>query len=634
MPLPTPGGTEPRADMNESEHRRCQHDSANVCSSTDLPGSNQYEISPESMPKETQRENLTPIANRSPCSGAEDMKRTERMRFRFLGKKGRHTQESTQKDEKPREDFKRGPQFWLIYLSVALVCFASALDTTIISTALPTITHAVGGSDKYVWIANCFTIAQTAIQPFFGQICNIFGRRWPMIACMALFLIGTGVAGGATNPATLIIGRTILGLGSGGIFMMGDLITCDLVPQRYRGKYLGLVLSTAAVGSLLGPLIGGALAEKNWRWVFWMNLPIGGVAIALLFLFLRMKYPIQDDWNHAVARMDLLGNTLFIVSITAILFGLIAGGTTYPWNTYHIIIPIVIGALGWIGFHIQQSFVPEPTVPNRLFTNRTSLAGFIIAFDSSILVQWVTYFLPVYFQSALGKSPTGSGVALLPTNAFLVPSSIIAGSIMSKTGHYRFMHFISFALLSIAFGLFTLLDQNSSKAEWVCFQIIAALGFGPPISTVLPSLQASLPESDVATATATYQFVRSFGFLWGITIPSIIFNNIINRKVLSLSDQSLIAQIINGGAYGFIVGGQIRKQNPLVQQELLDIYIDALKRVWQIGLAFTILGFLAVFLSKHVALREELDNEYGLDNETNKKTDTEGGSEIPEKNQS
>lgn len=518
-----------------------------------------------------------------------------------------------EKKEKPKEDFKKGPQFWLIYLSVALVCFASALDTTIISTALPTITNAVGGADEYVWLANCFTIAQTAFQPFFGQLCNIFGRRWPMITCMALFLIGTGIAGGAHNAATVIAGRTILGLGSGGIFMMGDLITCDLVPQRFRGKYLGLVLSTAAVGSLLGPLIGGAIAQENWRWVFWMNLPIGGVAIVLLFVFLRMKYPVQDDWKHAVVRMDLFGNTLFIASITAILFGLIAGGTTFRWNTYHIIVPIVLGGVGWIAFHIQQSFVPEPTVPNRLFTNRTSVVGFIIAFDSSILVQWISYFLPVYFQGALKKSPLGSGVALLPTNAFLVPSAMIAGSVMSKTGHYRVLHFVSFALLSIAFGLFTIMDQNSSKAEWVCFQIIAALGLGAPVSTVLPSLQASLPESDVATATATYQFVRSFGFVWGITIPSIIFNNLVNSRLPSLSDQSLVPQIANGGAYGFVVGGQIGRQAPDVQAELLDIYIGALKRVWQIGLAFTLIGFLSVFGSKHVALREELDNEYGLE---------------------
>lgn len=510
--------------------------------------------------------------------------------------------------EKKQEDFRKGPDFWLIYLSVSLVCFASALDTTIISTALPTIIdHIPGSPEYYIWIANCLSIAQVAVQPVFGQACNIFGRRWPMLGAMALFLIGAAIAGAANSTATLIVGRTIIGLGSGGIFMMGDLITCDLVPMRYRGKYLGIVLSTAALGSTLGPLVGGAIARRHWRWVFWVNLPIGGVAILLLFAFLKLKFKRTDPILVAIKRLDLPGNALFIASMTSLLFGLIAGGNQWPWSSWHVIVPLAVGVLGWVAFHVQQHFVDEPTVPGRFFKHRTAVVGFFITWVTGILIQWITYFLPVYFQALLRKSPLGSGVALLPLNAFLVPAAMAAGGLMSKFGYYRNLHAVGLALLMISLGLFSILKASSSDAAWVCFQVIAALGLGFPISTTLPSIQACFPESDAALTTATFTFVRSFGYVWGITIPSIIFNNVINSGLESVGDPLLVSQMQQGGAYGFAVGGRIFQQSPEVQERLVSLYTLALQRVWEVGIAFAGVGLLSLAASKHVPLREELD---------------------------
>jgi MFS family permease len=226
-------------------------------------------------------------------------------------------------------DEQRSWKFWLVFLSLCLLSFASALEGSIITTALPTISQSLStdASSNYVWIANAFTLAQTVIQPPTAQVCNIFGRRKPLLVAIALFALGSGVAGGAYNVAMLITGRTIQGFGSGGIYMLVDLIVYDLVPLRDRGKYLGIVLSTAAVGAILGPVLGGALAEASWRWAFYINVPISGVVLIIALLFLRITYK-ESSWAQIFLKIDWIGNTLFLASITAILLGLTSGGVS------------------------------------------------------------------------------------------------------------------------------------------------------------------------------------------------------------------------------------------------------------------------------------------------------------------
>lgn len=172
------------------------------------------------------------------------------------------------------DEFKATWRIWSVFLALAFLAFMASIDSTIITTSLPTITREIGGTGVYVWIANSYLFASTVPQPLYAQIANVFGRRNPLFVAIALFFIGSGVAGGARNPGTLITGRTIQGLGTGGLYVLSDVIICDLIPPRYRGPFLSAVLSAAAFGTTIGPIIGGALAEVNWRWVFWINLPV------------------------------------------------------------------------------------------------------------------------------------------------------------------------------------------------------------------------------------------------------------------------------------------------------------------------------------------------------------------------
>lgn len=425
-------------------------------------------------------------------------------------------------------------------------------------------------------------------------------------------VLGSGLAGGAHNVSMLISGRTIQGLGAGGIYVLIDIVCCDMVPLRERGKWLGLLFSWAGVAAVLGPVLGGALAEANWRWIFYLNIPICAVSLAGILIFLRTNQaPSSRGW---VRRIDFVGNAIFIPSMVAILFGLSMGGVKYKWGSYHIVVPLVLGTLGWAAFHVHQasSFCKEPSVPTRLFSNRTSATAYGLTFTSSIIVQMITYFLPVYLQAVKGRTPLQAGVQFLPFAGFTLMFAVVAGIMLSKTGAYRPLHWAAFALSAIGFGIFTLLDASSSKAAWACFQLIAAAGSGLVMSVLLPACMAALPESDVASATAVYSFLRTFGYVWGVTISSITFNGQVNRHLEDIADDTLRPLLADGAAYAYASQQSLQQLPDPTKGQVIGAYVKSLRTVWQVGIAFAVFSFFLVFIEKHIPLRQELDTEYGL----------------------
>ena len=474
---------------------------------------------------------------------------------------------------------------------------------------------------------NAYSLSSTVIQPFVSQASNVFGRKKPALLSVSLFALGSGIAGGANDIAMLIAGRTVQGLGAGGIFVLIELIVCDLLPQRERGKYVGVVLGSSAVGSTIGPLVGGALAEHNWRWVFYITLPFSGVGLVWMGVFLRLNYRRTATWAQALKKMDIGGNILFIGSITAILLGLLMGGVTFPWSSANVVVPLVLGVVGWATFHMYESGITEPTVPRRLFHHRNAAIGFFLTFEMGVFLASPAYFLPLYFQSLKGASPLISGIDTLPLNTLMMPAAVLSGVIMAKTGLCRPIHATAWAFFALGFGLFTTLDTGSSTTEWVFYQIFVAIGLGASFVTILPSIQSTLAESDVAASTGTFSFVRSFGIIWGTTVPSTIFNSQINAHIHKVSDPSVRAVLADGGAYRFAAAGSsLAFFPPVVHAQVNRLYTIALKPVWQAMLAFSLLGFVVVFFEKPIELRKELDTEFGINRERNKEVeDTQNG---------
>ncbi|KAI1765786.1 major facilitator superfamily domain-containing protein [Hypoxylon sp. FL1150] len=326
----------------------------------------------------------------------------------------------------------------------------------------------------------------------------------------------------------LIAGRAIQGAGGGGVILMVEMIVCDLVPLRDRGKFMGIIFAVFAIGSSLGPFIGGAIAQgATWRWVFWINLPIAAVALFLPVAFLHVNYKSEQSTADRLSRIDYAGNIIIIASVTAILIALTYGGTPYSWSSWPVLMPLLLGFAGLGVFVAYESsgWCAEPMTPLHLFKNRTSAAAFYLTFVHSLFSFWTLYFLPVYFQAVQLQGPTRSGVLLLPTVIVIVPGAMISGGILSKFGRYRPLHFAAFALMALVAGVFIILDQFSSVALHVCLQLIGGLGCGLTPSTLLLATQAALPKKDTESSSATWAFVRTFGTVWSVSVPVAIFNS-------------------------------------------------------------------------------------------------------------
>ncbi|OKL60771.1 hypothetical protein UA08_04445 [Talaromyces atroroseus] len=518
---------------------------------------------------------------------------------------------------------KKGVRFWAIIVAICVAGLLTALEATITSTALPTIISDLGGADNYIWVVNGYFLTMTALQPLYGQLANVFGRRWPTIVATAAFTLGSGICGGADNIAMLIAGRAVQGIGAGGINVLVELIVCDLLPLRERGNYLALIFGLIAIGTALGPLFGGLIVQHTtWRWVFYLNLPVGGFALVLLILFLRVKYQKETTLATKLGSIDCLGDTIFVGSIVSTLIALSWAGTLYPWSSYRIIVSLVLGLLGLVGFLLFETskFALSPTMPIRLFSNRTSLGAFILTFLHSVVTMWALYFLPVYFQGVLGSSPSYSGVQLLPTILIIIPFAAIAGALLAKFGRYRPIHHVGYALMIIGFGLFSLLDENSSTAKWVIFQVIESAGAGLAIPTLLPAVQAELTDADNALSTATWAFIRSFGLIWGTTIPAAIFNNRVDELSAQISDPAVVAALVGGKAYEHATADFLETLSRNTRAQVISVFSASLRRTWQVAIAFAALGFLLVILEKEVPLRRILDTEYGM-TEVQKKSD-------------
>ncbi|KAI0467731.1 major facilitator superfamily domain-containing protein [Xylaria cf. heliscus] len=535
-------------------------------------------------------------------------------------------------EQKPEQSFEKGFRFWAIFGAILVTTLLVAVESTVTSTALPHIVRELDGRELYVWFVDAYFLTSTAFLPFFGQLCDIFGRRWIMILTVAIFTLGSGISGGATSSAMLIAGRAVQGIGGGGINLCIELIISDLIPLRERSAYIGIVFAFFTLGTGIGPFVGGVIVDHiSWRWVFYINLPIGGAALLAHFVFLRVKYDRETSIWLRLKRIDYIGNAILIASVVAVLLALSRGGTLYPWASYQILVPLLLGILGLVVFHVYEGLPwvrDSPTLPERIFKSRTTAAALGIAFIHFLLLFWVIYFLPIYFQAVLEQSPTLSGVDLLPTVILSVLTGGVAGGVMAKTGRYRPLHIVAFLLIILGMGLFAHFGPGSHTAEWIIVQIIPAFGFGFLASTTLPAVQADLPESDAAAATAAFAFMRAYGSIWGVSIPAAIFNAQFASQSWRIGDQGARDQLAGGNAYSYASAAYIRSFDEPYRSQIKDVYARSLRLTWYVSIAFGVIGLILSVLEKELVLRTELETEFGL--EDRKKSDSLGDAERGE----
>ncbi|KAI0842318.1 MFS general substrate transporter [Hypoxylon sp. FL0890] len=521
-----------------------------------------------------------------------------------------------------KDDFHPGLRLWIIIIGLGVTQILTALENTSISVAVPIIISELNLGENYIWVTNAFFISSAAIQPLVGQLCNVFGRRWNMLISIAVFALGSGLCGGANNAGMMIAGRAIQGLGSGGITLLNDIIVSDLVPLRLRGNYIGVILTIYGIGTTLGPFIGGSIvANTTWRWIFYLNLPIGGVSLLILFIFLQVNYNDHTTFAEKVRRIDFLGNAVLVASTIAVLYALAYAGANYSWGSWHILVPLLLGVFGFLVFGYTQGgrfAAVEPVMPPRLFKHRTSLIIGINTFINSAMVFWGVFFLPVYFQAVKLYGPQYSGVALLPMSLVGIPGAVVAALAISRWGRYKPVHMGGFAIYTLGLGLFSLQNPDSTVAQWASYQSVASLGGGMLLNSQLPAFQCVVPEKDTAAASAAWGFIRSIGWVWGVAIPATIFNNRIDQLLGEISDPAAVKMLANGGAYGSASAAQVKQFPTSIQIEIRSVYSQAIQRVFQVSVAFAGVGFLLSLFEDEIVLRKTLDTEYGLKHENDR----------------
>lgn len=516
---------------------------------------------------------------------------------------------------KPSRSFK----VWLTIVSLSITLLLVTMEMTIISTALPTIAQDIrsGNGSGFIWVPTSYNIAITSLQPVFGQLADVFGRRSPLYLSIGLFILGSGLCGGAIDLAMLVAGRTIQGIGGAGVNVLVQTIICDLIPLKERGSIMGLVMAFSAVGAGMGPIIGGAIVQvTTWRWVFYLNLPLAGFGLALLLATYRPTFQRTGSVADGLARLDWAGNALFVTACSLTVIGISWAGSEYAWSSPQVVAPLVLGLVGLVGFFWLEASPlagSDPMMPLRLFGNRTSIVVMIMSFIHGILTAATGYYLPLYFQAVLLSSPGRTGVQLLPGSLVRTPFGIVGGVLLSKWGNYRALHALSFALMAVGLGLFALLNEQSSTAEWVCYQLVENIGIGLLLAILMPIIQATLDESDTARVTAAWSFVRSFGLVWGIVMPGVVFNNRFAQLAHErVQDVAIVEELGNGNALGSATRDYIIALSEGVRDQVVGVYRDSLKFTWLVLIAFAAIGLVMVPVEKAVELRTNLKNEHGI----------------------
>ncbi|KAF8576155.1 MFS general substrate transporter [Ramaria rubella] len=504
----------------------------------------------------------------------------------------------------------RGRDFWLVFIAVCSSTFLEALDFTTVSTALPTIVNELKGADKFTWIGAAYTLSSTAFQPLTGALADVLGRRPCMLASLCLFALGSALCGAAQNMDMLIAGRTVQGMGAAGIGSLSDIIVADLVPLKDRGTYMGILSAIWAVASAIGPSIGGVFAQKlSWRWLFYVNIPLTAFSLIMVYFFLKLKSP-KDHIMAKLARVDWLGNVIIIAGATAVVIALTWGGVTFPWQSYQVLIPLILGlCLTAFFLYYEKRWAAEPSVPFELLSNMTSLSGYLGTFFHGILSTAVVYYLPVYFQAVKEHSPVKSGIDMLEISLTIAPVAIITGVSVAIFNRYRIQNYVGWVISIVGFAVLSLIDADTHGAKLAGLQLPAAVGVGILYAAVSFPVLAPLGVSENAHALAFFIFVRTFSYTFGIAIGSTVMQNELSKRLppafiaLFPPHQDLAYAAID------VIPGLEATERRLVQQE----FAASIAVIWRVLAGIAGAGLVSCLIMKEIPMSDELDEAFALD---------------------
>ncbi|MER7664886.1 MULTISPECIES: MFS transporter [unclassified Streptomyces] len=473
----------------------------------------------------------------------------------------------------------------------------AALDQTIVSTALPTIASELGGLDHLSWVVTAYLLASTAATPLWGKLGDQYGRKKLFQAAIVIFLIGSALCGIAQNMPQLIGFRALQGLGGGGLIVLSMAIVGDIVSPRERGKYQGLFGGVFGATSILGPLLGGFFTEHlTWRWVFYINLPIG--IVALLVVAAVLHIPVRST-RHTI---DYLGTFLIAAVATCLILVASLGGTTWPWASAQIIALAVVGLLLLYVFVRVERRAAEPVIPLKLFHIRTFTLVAIISFVVGFAMFGAMTFLPTFLQVVQGVSPTLSGVHLLPMVLGMLLTSTASGQIVSRTGRWKVFPIVGTGITALGLVLLHRLTETSSTWEMSVYFFVFGSGLGLVMQVLVLVVQNSVGYADLGVATSGATFFRSIGASFGVAI----FGTIFTSRLASMLTEALAGKPMPPGAGPSELAADPRaigELPPALRSSVLHAYSTAITDVFLFAVPVVLVGFVVAWFLKEDPLR-------------------------------
>ena len=499
------------------------------------------------------------------------------------------------------------PRVRVIFGALMLVMLLAALDQTIVSTALPTIVADLGGLQHLSWVVTAYLLTSTIAGPIYGKLGDLYGRKLVLQIAIIIFLGGSALCGLADSMTSLIAYRAIQGLGAGGLIVTTIAAVGDIIPPRDRGRYQGVFGGVFGLATIIGPLLGGFFVDNlSWRWIFYVNLPIGAVA---LFVIATAFHSRTEKVRHSI---DFAGAFLLAAGLTSIILFTSLGGATWPWGSPQVVglmvaAPLLLAAFLWV-----EGRVAEPILPLSLFRNRTfattSTVGFIVGLA---MVGSVTY-LPLFPQIVKGQPPTNSGLVLTPMMLGLLITSIISGQVISRTGKYRTFPILGTAFVAVGMGLLTQLGVSTPIWVAALFMLVLGLGLGMVMQVLVLAVQNAVDFRLMGVATSGSTLFRQVGGSIGVAIFGAIFTNQLTRELASrLPPGAHVPKTANPEA--------IRHLPAPIHQAYVEAVAASLRPMFYVAVAVAVVAFLMSWLIEDVPLKrgahaggKEVGEEFGM----------------------
>ena len=473
----------------------------------------------------------------------------------------------------------------------------ASLDQTIVATALPTIAGDLHGLNHLQWVVTSYLLTSTVSTPLWGKLGDLYGRKKFFQAAIVIFLAGSALAGLSHSMVQLIAFRAVQGAGAGGLMVGAQAITGDVISPRQRGRYMGYFGAVFGVTSVAGPLLGGVFTEHaSWRWIFYINLPIGIVA---LFVVASVLHLPARRTEHAI---DYLGTALLTATVTAVILLTTWGGTTYPWGSPQIVGLAVGAAVLLVAFGVVEHHATEPVFPLELFRIRVFTVSCIVGFIVGLVMFGVIIYIPFYLQTVHGASPTSSGLQLLPLVVGMLVTFISSGWLIVRWGRYKVFPVVGTAITAVGLYLLTLMTPSTTLFGSSLAMVVVGLGVGSVMQVLVVAVQNAVPYRQLGTATSDATFVRSIGGAFGVALFGTIFNN----RLFSELPRYLPPDVVHRLAGHNISSNpaQLDALPPPIHHGFVEAFSHSLQTVFLIGVPFAVAAFVCTWLLKEVPLRD------------------------------